>query len=155
MVSSLARRVGRTGILSLFQIFHHKSSTEISFGSSNIALDRIHYSLTITGPAFTRYLGRKVGRSVFWRYISYIRHFLLKAVEITQRYKAVLSIVHYWSNHCVQPGQKSRSDWYYVIISNISQQVFHRNFIWFIKHHFDPKSLLTDHYRSIYIPVRG
>ena len=128
VVSILVRKVGRTGIMPLFQIFRRKSSTEISFESSNITSDRIHDSLTITGPAITRYLGRKVGRSVFWRYIIYIRQFFLqKAVEIMQRYKAELFSIHYWSNHGVQPGQKSGPDWYFVIISIISPQIFHEN----------------------------
>ena len=48
-----------------------------------------------------------------------------------QWYKAEFFLVQYWSNHGVQFGQKSGPDWYYAIILNILQSIFHSNWIWF------------------------
>ena len=88
-------------------------------------------------------------------YFIYKAICLQKVVEIIQRYKTEYFSIHYRSNHGVQPGQKSGPDWYFVIISNISPQIFHRNFIWFIKYYFGPNSLLTDHHWSSYNPIPG
>ena len=78
-------------------------------------------------------------------YFIYKAIFSQKVLEIIQRYKYEYFSIHYRSNHGVQPGQKSGPDWYFVIISNISPQIFDRNFNWFIKYYFGPNSLLTDH----------
>ena len=100
--------------------------------------------------------GQKSGpECILATYFIYMAFFLQKAVEIIKRCKAELFSAHYWSNGGVQPGQKSGPDWYYAIISNISQQIFHRNFIWFNKHYFEPNSQLSDHYWSIYNPIPG
>ena len=72
-----------------------------------------------------------------------------------QRYKAEFFSIQSWSNHGVQPGQIGGPDWYNAIISNISQQIFHSNFIWFIKYYYESNSLLTDHHWSGYNPVPG
>ena len=48
-----------------------------------------------------------------------------------QKYEAEFFSIQYWSNDAAQPGQKSGPDWFYAIISNILQQIFHRNFIRF------------------------
>ena len=72
-----------------------------------------------------------------------------------QRYKAEFFSLQYWSNHGVQPDQKSGPDCYYAIISNILQKIFHRNFIWFIRYCFELNSLLTEHHWYGYNPVPG
>ena len=63
--------------------------------------------------------------------------------------------MQYWSNHGVQPGQQSGPDWYYAIISNILDQIFDTNFIWFLKYYFESNSLLTNHHWSSYNLVPG
>ena len=88
-------------------------------------------------------------------YFVYKAIFLQKAVKIMQRYKAELFSIHYWSNHGVQPGQQSGPDWYYAIISNILDQIFDTNFIWFLKYYFESNSLLTNHHWSSYNLVPG